>query len=82
MRRNPMWCRKAWERQVGPNKKHREIYAAFSSGVSIEHLAEQYQIKIQTVASIVMAEKHRHAVSPLPEYKALRKQAVGYETMH
>jgi Mor family transcriptional regulator len=67
---------------MGPNKKHQEIYAAYSSGVSIEQLAEQYQIKMQTVASIVIAEKHRHAVSPLPEYKAMRKQAVGYETMH
>jgi Mor family transcriptional regulator len=67
---------------VGPNRKHQEIYAAYSGGESIEQLAERYQIKMQTVASIVMAEKHRHAVSPLPEYKALRKQAAGFETMH
>lgn len=77
-----MTVSKAWERQVGSNRKHREIYAAYCSGVSFEQLAKQYQIKLQTVASIVIAEKHRHALSPLPEYKALRKRAVGYETMH
>jgi hypothetical protein len=67
--------------KVGPNKRHQEIYAAYCHGEAIEQLAERFNIKVGTVASILMAEKHRHAVSQLPEYKAAR-QFFGQSTMH
>ena len=66
---------------MGPNRKHQEIYAAYCQGDSIEQLAERFKIKAGTVASILMAEKHRRAVSPLPEYKAARL-VFGQSTMH
>jgi Mor family transcriptional regulator len=50
-----------------------EILVAFEAGRTIEQLMVDYALTDIRVRAIIIAERHRRAVSPEPFYRALRR---------
>jgi Mor family transcriptional regulator len=52
--------------------RNREIFASHQKGLTLGDLAKQYGLALATIRQIISAEKHLHAVSNQPIYKAAR----------
>jgi Mor family transcriptional regulator len=50
-----------------------EILVAFEAGRAIEQLTVDYALTDLRVRAIIIAERHRRAISPEPFYRALRR---------
>jgi hypothetical protein len=55
------------------------ILAAHKAGTSTASLAAQFHLTENRIMAIVIAERHKVAVSQDPEYRRLRKQVDGHE---
>lgn len=56
--------------------RNREILLSSLAGESVNELAARYGLRPGTVAAILTSERHKCAVSPSPEYRALREYSV------
>ncbi len=54
--------------------RNRQIYLAFRSGTKIADLASAHDLCPSSIAAILVAERHKHAISPRPEYRRLRDE--------
>lgn len=52
-----------------------EIFAAFDAGEGLENIAGTYGMTAKRVQAIVIAERHRRAISPEPFYQSLRRSS-------
>jgi Mor family transcriptional regulator len=59
-----------------PQRKSERDYAilvAFEAGRAVEQLAADYALTDVRIRTIIIAERHRRAVSPEPFYRILRR---------
>ena len=54
-----------------------EMLAAAEAGASLSELAAKYGLQAKTIRQILTAERHKRSVSPLPDYRRLRTEAVS-----
>jgi len=54
-------------------RRNREIVQAVQAGECRTTVAERHGITVKRLVEIVIAERHRMAVSPYPEYQNLRR---------
>lgn len=54
-----------------------ELLMAATAGVSVEEIAERFNLSIARAQAILIAERHKVAVSPDPVYRALRQQHLA-----
>ena len=53
--------------------RNREIFAAFENGLSVEQLAEAYDLTCGRVRAVLISERHKRTVSLEPFYRTLRE---------
>jgi hypothetical protein len=58
------------------SERNRAIFAAYCSGETVDNLSERYGLRPDTLYAVILAEKHRHAFSPLPVYQEARGHAA------
>jgi hypothetical protein len=54
-------------------ERDRAILIAFETGRTLKQLAEDYELKVDRVNTIMIAERHRRVISPEPFYRSLRR---------
>jgi hypothetical protein len=54
-------------------ERDRAILIAFEAGRTLKQLAEDYELKVDRVNTIMIAERHRRVISPEPFYRGLRR---------
>jgi hypothetical protein len=53
-------------------KRNRNILLTAANGLSPEAIADQYNLTVQRVQAILVAERNKIAFSPDPTYRAMR----------
>ena len=59
--------------------RNREIFAAYQTGESIEHLTKRYGISGQTVSRIIGIERHKIDVSVDDFYQKMRARKLRFQ---
>jgi hypothetical protein len=54
-----------------------ELFMAATAGASVEAIAERFNLSVARVHTILIAERHKVAVSPDPIYRALRQKHLA-----
>lgn len=54
-----------------------ELLMAATAGVSVEAIADRFNLSVARVQAILIAERHKVAVSPDPVYRALRQRYLA-----
>jgi hypothetical protein len=54
-----------------------ELLMAATTGTSVEAIAERFNLSVARVQAILIAERHKVAVSPDPVYRALRQRYLA-----
>jgi uncharacterized protein (DUF433 family) len=54
-----------------------ELLMAAKAGVSVEAIADRFNLSVARVQAILIAERHKVAVSPDPVYRALRQRYLA-----
>lgn len=62
-------------------KRNLDIWRAVEDGASIADVAAKYQLTSARVQAILIGERHKIAVSPSPEYRALRANPFRKRTI-